>query len=113
MNTVTIEIPEEVLISLKETPETLSRELSMLAAVKLWAVGHLLSNGELNAVILFVGFLAYAVFSRIMCKRRGDNGAGDAIPNVKWDIVSLVVGIGAYVALIMGLHTVIAGVAIA
>ncbi|MEM9088070.1 MAG: UPF0175 family protein [Cyanobacteria bacterium P01_F01_bin.53] len=44
MNTVTIEIPEEVLISLKETPETLSRELSMLAAVKLFELGKLSSG---------------------------------------------------------------------
>ena len=36
MSTVQIEIPEEVLISLKETPETISRELRILAAVKLF-----------------------------------------------------------------------------
>ncbi|HEY9634257.1 MAG TPA: UPF0175 family protein [Coleofasciculaceae cyanobacterium] len=36
MSTVQIEIPEEVLISLKETPKTISRELRILAAVKLF-----------------------------------------------------------------------------
>ncbi|MEO1400192.1 MAG: UPF0175 family protein [Cyanobacteria bacterium J06635_1] len=44
MSMVQIEVPEEVLISLKQTPETLSRELSMLAAVKLFELGRLSSG---------------------------------------------------------------------
>ncbi|MGB7439471.1 MAG: UPF0175 family protein [Coleofasciculaceae cyanobacterium] len=44
MSTVQIEVPEEVLISLKETPETISRELSILAAVKLFELGKLSSG---------------------------------------------------------------------
>jgi len=44
MSTVQIEIPEEVLISLKETPETVARELRILAAVKLFELGKLSSG---------------------------------------------------------------------
>jgi predicted HTH domain antitoxin len=44
MSLVQIEIPEEVLISLKETPQTLSRELRVLAAVKLFELGRLASG---------------------------------------------------------------------
>lgn len=44
MSTVHIEVPEEILISLKETPETISRELSILAAVKLFELGKLSSG---------------------------------------------------------------------
>lgn len=44
MSIVQIEIPEEVLISLKETSETLSQEISMLAAVKLFELGKLSSG---------------------------------------------------------------------
>lgn len=44
MTIVKIEIPDEVLISLKETPESLSRELSILAAVKLFELGRLSSG---------------------------------------------------------------------
>lgn len=44
MSVVQLNIPEEVLISLKETPETISQELSMLAAVKLFELGKLSSG---------------------------------------------------------------------
>lgn len=43
MSKVEIDIPEEVLISLKETPATISREVCMLAAVKLFELGKLSS----------------------------------------------------------------------
>ena len=44
MSTVQLEIPEEVLISLKETPETIAREMQILAAVKLFELGNLSSG---------------------------------------------------------------------
>lgn len=44
MTTVQLQIPEEVLISLKETPETITRELQILAAVKLFELGKLSSG---------------------------------------------------------------------
>ncbi|MEA5620971.1 UPF0175 family protein, partial [Cronbergia sp. UHCC 0137] len=44
MSTVSLEIPEEILISLKETPENLTREIQILAAVKLFELGKLSSG---------------------------------------------------------------------
>jgi predicted HTH domain antitoxin len=44
MSTVQIIIPEEVLISLKQSPDNLSRELCLLAAVKLFELGRLSSG---------------------------------------------------------------------
>jgi len=44
MSTVSIEIPEEVLISLKQTQETIAREMQILAAVKLFEIGKLSSG---------------------------------------------------------------------
>ena len=46
----------------------------MLVAVKIWAFGHLLANGDLAALLLFGAFLAWAVLDRISLKRRGDMG---------------------------------------
>jgi len=45
-------------------------KLPMLVAVKTWALGHLLANGMLADVLLFGGFLAWAVADRISLKRR-------------------------------------------
>ena len=85
----------------------------MLVAVKLWATGHLLSNGELNSVILFGAFLAYAVFDRIMVKRRGDNGPGpDVVAKPVNDIIAVVVGLVAYVAIAHYLHPILFGVSV-
>jgi predicted HTH domain antitoxin len=44
MSSVQIDIPEEVLISLKQTPDGFSRELCLLAAVKLFELGRLSSG---------------------------------------------------------------------
>jgi predicted HTH domain antitoxin len=44
MSMVQINVPNEVLISLKESPETISQELSILAAVKLFELGKLSSG---------------------------------------------------------------------
>lgn len=41
---VQIELPDEVLIALKETPEGLAKEIRMLAAVKFYQMGKLSSG---------------------------------------------------------------------
>ena len=83
----------------------------MLVAVKLWAFGHLLANGELNSVLLFGSFLGYAILAWIAAKRRGDNGPEpDVTPDVLGDIIALVVGAGVYAGLVYWLHPVLFGV---
>lgn len=42
----------------------------MLAAVKTWAVAHLLVNGDLASVVLFGGLLIWAVLSLILINRQ-------------------------------------------
>lgn len=41
-----------------------------LTGVKLWAVSHLLANGETRSIILFGGLLAWAVIEVIVINRR-------------------------------------------
>jgi len=83
----------------------------MLAGVKLWAVAHLLSNGDLGSIILFGSFLGWAVFDRISLKRRTDPGA-PPIPVGGWgnDMIAVAVGIVAYLALAFAFHPVVIGV---
>ena len=47
----------------------------MLLATKLWALAHLLANGNAADVLLFGGFLAWAVASFTAARKR-DNAAG-------------------------------------
>ena len=44
MSTIQVDVPDEVLISLKETTDTLPRELRIAAAVKLFEIGKLSSG---------------------------------------------------------------------
>ena len=83
----------------------------MLAGVKLWAFGHLLSNGDLGGIILFGSFLGWAVFDRISLKRRADAG-GPPIPvgGIANDIIAVAVGVVAYLALAFAFHPVVIGV---
>jgi uncharacterized membrane protein len=75
----------------------------MLLAVKIWALAHLLANGDVASILLFGGFLAWAVVDRISLKRRGDTGPAVAGP-VMWDVVAVVGGIAVYLAFVFGLH---------
>src|SRR5262245_31904413 len=69
----------------------------MLAAVKLWAVAHLLANGTLADVLLFGGFLAWAVADRISLKRRAPRAVPGA-PAGRWnDAIALAGGLVLYV----------------
>ena len=83
----------------------------MLTAVKLWALAHLLTNGDLGSIILFGSFLAWAVYDRISLKRRADPG-GPPIPvgGPLNDAIAVAVGIVAYLALGFAFHPVVIGV---
>ena len=85
----------------------------MLAGVKLWALGHLLANGELNSLLLFGSFLAYGVIDRIALKKRGDNGPPKSVPaKGLGDVMAVVIGVGAWVAIAFWLHPILFGVAV-
>lgn len=84
----------------------------MIAAVKVWAFAHLLSNGDLGAILMFGGFLGWAVFVRIALKRR-DKAEGIKRPvEPGWtnDIICVLLGTVLYLALGYVFHPVIIGV---
>jgi uncharacterized membrane protein len=84
----------------------------MLIAIKIWALAHLLANGDLAALLLFGSFLAFAIYDRISVKRRGATGPlGNAQPtSAVNDILVVVIGVGLYAALLLGGHQWLIGV---
>ena len=84
----------------------------MLAGVKLWALAHLITNGDLGSILLFGSLLAWAVYARIAVKRR--EAGGEARPAVAaggWrnDAIALAVGTLAYLALGFTFHPSVIG----
>lgn len=81
-------------------------------SVKLWAFAHLLSNGNLADVLLFGGFLAWAVVVFSAARKR-DRAAGTVYPpgTAAMTLVCVVVGLAIYAAFLMGLHRWLTGVA--
>ena len=84
----------------------------MLSAIKIWALAHLIANGDLGGVLLFGSFLAFAVYDRISVKRRGALGPlGDTKPtSVINDVIVVVLGVALYAALLFGGHAWLIGV---
>ena len=82
----------------------------MLAGVKLWALAHLLANGDLGGLVLFGAVLAWGVYARIAAKKRGDIGASTAPSGWTNDAIVVVVGIIVYLALGFAFHPYVIGV---
>jgi len=82
----------------------------MLAAVKLWALAHLLANGTLADVLLFGAFLAWAVADRISLKHRTPATVPVAVRSKLNDTIVIVVGLLLYAAFVLGLHKWLIGV---
>ncbi len=82
----------------------------MLVATKLWATAHLLANGTLADVLLFGGFLAWAVADRISMKRRTQRPLPGAPAGRFNDAIALVLGLALYVGFVAFGHRWLIGV---
>ena len=83
----------------------------MLVGVKLWALAHLIANGDLGSIILFGSVLAWAVYDRITLKRRSDAGAPPIpIGGRRNDFFAVAVGTLVYFALGFWFHPWVIGV---
>lgn len=82
----------------------------MLVAVKTWALAHLLANGMLADVLLFGGFLAWAVADRISLKNRALRPVS-GLPPAPWnDAIAIVGGLAIYALMLCCLHRLLIGV---
>jgi uncharacterized membrane protein len=79
----------------------------MAIAAMFWATGHLFANGDLASVVLFGGFLAYAIAHIVIASANGIRPS----PEVRQghDLVSVLAGLALY-GVMTQLHPVLIGV---
>ncbi|HEX8662537.1 MAG TPA: NnrU family protein [Beijerinckiaceae bacterium] len=86
----------------------------MLAGVKVWALAHLIANGDLGSILLFGSILAWAVMARISAKRRDEvrdhAGPAAAPAGVRNDLIAVAVGTVVWLAFLLRLHVWLIGV---
>jgi len=77
----------------------------MMAGVAMWALGHLLANGTLNAIVLFGVFLIWGAVGAIVSRGR-DRAAGVRYPagTVSGDAKVVIVGVIAWAIFAFALH---------
>lgn len=84
----------------------------ILVSIKIWALAHLLANGETYSVLLFVTVLIWAVVLRITLKKR--LAAGETtLPvfvSARYDLVAVVLGLALYAVIVLWLHEWLIGV---
>lgn len=81
----------------------------MLLGLLLWAVAHLLANGELRSAVLFGGFALFAAVETISAMARGRGPPSEPAPRIAMDAVSVAIGLIA-AGLFAGFHGTLFGV---
>lgn len=107
-------IPAFILLAATYVPGTLIKARvghPMLLGVKFWALAHLIANGTLADLLLFGGFLVWAVVLYVFSRRR-DRLAGVHYPAVGFsrDLIAIVVGLVGFVVFALVLHGPLIGV---
>jgi uncharacterized membrane protein len=83
----------------------------MLVAIKIWALAHLLANGDLAALVLFGSFLAFAVYDRVSVKKRHALGPlGSKAGPWYNDLIVLGLGTMLYLVILFWAHQLVIGV---
>jgi uncharacterized membrane protein len=83
----------------------------MLLGVKLWAVAHLISNGNMADILLFGTFLTWAILCFASCKKR-DKRLQVQFPaaELRPTIVAVITGILGWAIIVFWLHAMLIGV---
>ncbi|MDK1387254.1 NnrU family protein [Sinorhizobium sp. 8-89] len=84
-----------------------------ILAIKIWALAHLLANGETSSVLLFGAFLAWGVILRISMKKRWRAGeiSYPTFVSYRYDVGAILIGAALFVAIVWKLHELVIGVA--
>ena len=83
----------------------------MILGVKVWALGHLLANGNLAHVLLFGAFLIWAIFDFRAARRRDKaDGRHERGGTAGATGITVALGVGAWVAVTLWLHGWLIGV---
>lgn len=111
-----IMLPVFVLLVAAFAPGRIQRATKhpMILSVKIWALAHLLVNGDAASVLLFGSFLAWGVIARISLKRR-QAGNPHAVPvagSARNDVIAVVVGLLVYALFVWKVHVLLIGVPI-
>jgi uncharacterized membrane protein len=107
--------PAMILVAAAWLPGAISAKAKhpLLAAVKLWALVHLILNGDLGSILLFGAFLALAVITRVRLGRLATGEAlpgASTVPSTKNDVIAVLLGTLFTLAMVMGLHRMLIGV---
>jgi len=105
-------IPAMILFAAAELPRGRIKQTArhpMMLGVKLWALGHLIANGDLASILLFGGFLAFAVVDRIAVKRRNPPEP-EAPASGMADLAAILLGLGLYALIVFWAHGALIGV---
>ncbi len=83
----------------------------MVVGVKVWALSHLLANHTLADLLLFGGFLVWAVLC-FRAARRRDRAAGTTYPvgTLQGNLLTVVTGVAGWLVFAMWLHGPVIGV---
>jgi uncharacterized membrane protein len=107
-------IPAFVLLAAAYVPGTRIKAAvghPMVLGVKTWAFAHLIANGRLADVVLFGGFLAWAVLLYIASRKRDRRtGTRYVAGPASRDMIAIVAGLAAWAAFAFWLHGALIGV---
>ncbi len=106
-------LPAMIFLVASQVPSRIRTALKhpMLVGIKIWALAHLIANGDLASLVLFGSFLAYAVYDRISLKQRNTAGPlGDRAGGPFNDVIVVAVGVALYAFLLMWGHGALIGV---
>ena len=107
-------LPAFVLLAASKGPDNAIRgrlRHPMLLGTKLWALAHLLANGTLADVVLFGGFLAWAVLCfRAARQRDRAQGITYATGTPRGTVAAVVIGVVAWAVFGVWLHGPLIGV---